>query len=130
MSNSITNNVLSNLENTISAVVNHSNELSLITRPGKDFSRKSKVGLKNAVNLLMNLKPTTIRYELRSLYSDTGISISKGGFVQVRDKIKYELFESIFNKFNSSYSCSEKYNGYNIVAVDGTELNIPYVHNM
>ena len=129
MNNSITNNVLSNLENMISAVVNHSSELSLITRPGKDFSRKSKVGLQNAVNLLMNLKPTTIRYELKNLCNDTGISISKGGFVQVRDKIKYELFETIFNKFNSSYSCSEKYKGYNIVAVDGTELNIPYVSN-
>ena len=50
---------------------------------------------------------------------------TSSAFVQQRNKIKAILFEDLFRQFTGKLPCTKHYSGYRLLAVDGSDLNVP-----
>lgn len=126
MSNDISNKIITDLKHKIMKAVNYAKSNDYIVDPERNYTRNSKIGLLNTVFILMNFNGNGLKYELNSFFKDEDLSLSPGGLVHSRSKIKHELFIDIFNRFNASHKCDKKYKGYSLVSVDGSDINIPY----
>lgn len=124
--NNISLNTISSLNNIIEELPRWSNISDLLCNPKSDFTRKSKFGLIETVRFILSVGPTTLKNELRSFFDNSVNSITASALVQSRSKIKPELFSSIFYEFNKRNPYSIRFKGFNLIAVDGSKLNIPY----
>lgn len=51
---------------------------------------------------------------------------TSSAFIQARAKILPEAFEQLLHLFNIAYPCTDTLKGYRLIAVDGSDLNVPY----
>lgn len=88
----------------------------------KGFTRKRKLGMETLIKLLIFMKGGSIQKEL----NDAGIDICKSAFSQSRKKLSWTDMENVLDDFNDRCKTMDTkiYNGYNILAVDGTAVNI------
>ena len=102
-------------------VVNH-----LVNDTDCDFTRNRKLSFPDVVMLIISMAGCPIREELLD-YFDYGINTATASaFVQARSKVLPDAFEQLLHFFNKAYPCTETYKGYRLIAVDGSDLNIPY----
>ena len=65
--------------------------------------------------------------EIRRAFSDKDFSyISEAAILKNRSKIKVSAFEQLFHKFNDTLECPKKYEGYRILAIDGSDFSSLY----
>lgn len=110
------------LNNAISTV---SNSPSLfVSNPETDFTRNRLLNFKTVIENIICMESGSLKDELFKLndYSKTTPSVS--AFVQARSKIKHDAFKSIFKIFNEKSRVSKTYNGYRLLAIDGSVLPI------
>ena len=88
---------------------------------GKKFSRHSILSLSTMIRLLLGAEGGTLDTVLHS----AGIKVSASAVSQRRAQIEPEVFREVFDRFNTDCPDSEYYNGYRIMAVDGTAINLP-----
>ena len=100
-----------------------------IKNPGKDFTRQRKLTLANMIKILLSMGGNSIYKELLEYFQYDVDIASTSAFIQQRTKILPSAFEFIFNKFTNSIDEFKTYNGYRLLAVDGSELNIPHNPN-
>ena len=93
-------------------------------QPEKDFTRKRKLPFSTMVKSLLEMEANTLDYEIMKLFNYDLNMPSKSAFVQQRGKILFEVFEFIFREFNQSFPCTKRFNGYRLLACDGSDLNI------
>lgn len=88
----------------------------------KGFTRKRKLSMETLIKLLIFMKGGSIQKEL----NDVGIDICKSAFSQSRKKLSWTDIENVLDDFNDRCKTmdAKTYNGYNILAVDGTAVNI------
>lgn len=92
-----------------------------------DFTRNRKLSLETMLNLIIAMQGGSLNREFYDY--DTKLDITTSAFIQQRDKIKPELFQYIFHKYNEACSDKNRYKGYKLLAVDGTDVNIAYNPN-
>lgn len=100
----------------------NSEMLGLVARPGKDFSRSTKLSRKDIMMALVSMSGGTLAKEL----DECGLSIRATAFVEARKKIPAQAFHSLFEWFNYN-SCGmdrRRMYGRRILAVDGTVVNM------
>ena len=51
-------------------------------------------------------------------------TVTLPGFIRSRSKIKEEAFKELMDMMNKAYPCNKKYQGYRLLAVDGSDLPI------
>lgn len=110
-------NVLDNIEKDYQLYVKNSK---------KDFSRKRKLSFKEVLKMILSLEGNRLNRELLKYFSFDVTHPSASAFVQQRDKILSNAFETIFKKFTDSLDKPKKYKGYRLLAADGTCLSIAY----
>lgn len=93
--------------------------------PRTDFSRKSKLGFKKTISIILSLEGKSISNELLNYFRCTPDVPSASAFVQCRNKILPEAFEFLFKEFNARCDLPLLYKGFRLLAVDGSELQIP-----
>lgn len=93
-------------------------------KPERDFTRNRKLNFNETVKLILSMRGNSLNNELYDYYNEHKVSLTASGFVQQRDKIKYECFEKVFHKFNSVCKDSKLYYGRRLFAIDGTVMNI------
>lgn len=102
----------------------------------EDFSRRGKIGFKNAVLLMGSQMRGSLDFDLyKTLDSNDLESISKSAYSQCRYKIKPELYkdwnvillDNVYGKAGTELGISnlKKYKGYYIDAIDGSKLTLP-----
>lgn len=123
---SYSNPVISDLNLIIDSLSDKSLQHDLIYHPDKHFVRSSKFCLVEIIRFVLGSGPTTLRNELRKFCQNFPVSVTPSAIVQSRAKIKPELFQYIFDTFNHRYACTSTYQGYRIIAVDGTKVNIAF----
>lgn len=97
----------------------------LVFNPDIDFSRNREIPYKKMMLSLISMEGTTLTNELlRQFGCDMSIATSSA-FVQQRKKILPIAFEKLFQDFVSQTSQNNNYKGYRLLAVDGSDIQIP-----
>ncbi len=91
-----------------------------------DFTRNRKLPFPDVVMLILSMAGCPIREELLEYFDYDINTATASAFVQARAKVMPETFEQLLHLFNKAYPCTETYKGYRLIAVDGSDLNIPY----
>ena len=93
--------------------------------PKKDFCRNRKLPFEKMLTTMFSLSSKDLKCELMDVFDFGKNTPTVSAFVQQRNKIKPEAFETIFNKFTSSFQNNKLYKGYRLIAVDGSDLHTP-----
>lgn len=102
-------------------VVNH-----LVNDTECDFTRNRKLPFPDVIMIILSMAGCPIREELLDYFGYDINTATSSAFVQARSKVLPDAFEQLLHLFNNAYPCTETYKGYRLIAVDGTDLNIPY----
>lgn len=120
----IPSTIKSKLLNIISDAETHINEFVL--NPGKDMTRHRACTFSDTILTIMNFSMNRLNTELLHFFADKSKNIpSKSAFCQQRKKFNDKLFPYIMKSFYEAFPDSTNYKGYTLMAVDGTDLNLP-----
>jgi len=97
-----------------------------VKRPFQDFSRKSKLSFQNTIMSLISMERSSITSELQKYFDYSVDTPTSSAFIQQRDKLKPDAFQHLFHAFSKEFS-SQQYNGFNVFAVDGSDIHIPTI---
>ena len=99
---------------------------NFVVHPGKDFTRKRKLDFETLINLILSMKGGSIGKEMFDYFGGDVSMATTSAFIQQRSKLKPEAFEHLFHSFNklSAGMDTYTYDGYRLLAVDGSDINI------
>lgn len=100
-----------------------------VSNPEKDFTRRRKLDFKEMLNILLSMGGNNLKLELMKYFSYDVETATCSAFVQQRGKILPEALELLFHRFTSSAVNPNYYNGYRMLAVDGSALCIAHDPN-
>lgn len=92
--------------------------------PGKDFSRKRKLGVHSLLLMLLTMEADCVKEELYRFFGRSTSAPSKAAFYKQRKKLKEEAFRSLLISFTlkcKKHLFKEK---YSLVACDGSAADI------
>ena len=95
-------------------------------RPGIDFSRHSKLHFGKTLSLIISMQGQSLNKELRRYFQYSTQVPKASAFVQQRSKILDGTFEFLFKEFNQCFPSSHSFRGYDILATDGSDFDIPF----
>lgn len=107
----------------------HENSRMYVNDPEKDFTRKRKLDFKNMLNILLSMGGNSLKLELIKYFSYDVETATSSAFVQQRDKILPYALELLFHRFTASAVTPNYYDGYRMLAVDGSDLSIAHNPN-
>ena len=96
-----------------------------VNNPQKDFSRKRKLPLETMLLMLVGMGSNSLSKELYDWFEFSADMPSASAFVQQRNKIRPEAMELVFQEFTDSFVPDSKFQGYRLLAVDGSDLRLP-----
>lgn len=91
--------------------------------PSRDFSRNRKLSFETVVKSIIGMESKSLTNELIDIFNSSGMP-STSAFIQQRNKIKPEVFKSIFSSFTNKL-ISETEEDLPILAIDGSDIQIP-----
>lgn len=114
-------------KNTLMSVINEMTSVPwlFVEHPEKDFTRKSKIGFRNAVLFLLSSGAKSLQNELLDFFSPDADVPSSSAFVQCREKIIPEAFSFLLDEFTSRCCQVNTYRNYRLLAADGSDIQIP-----
>ena len=95
-----------------------------VKNPGKDFTRNRKLTFEYVINLLLSMGGNSIYKELLEYFKYDAKTATSSAFVQQRGKILPSALEYLFKEFTNSFDNYKTFNGYRLLAADGSKLNI------
>lgn len=96
-----------------------------VKNPGKDFTRDRKLTFKTVVKILLSMNGNCLSKELLEYFSYDTHTVTSSAFIQQRQKLLPFAFEFLLNEFTNTYEDIKTFDGYRLLAVDGSDLNIP-----
>lgn len=95
-----------------------------VKNPGHDFTRNRKMNFISTINFLLTMEGGSLNSELHEYFNYDLNQITRSGFIKQRNKLKPDTMEHLFHKFHEQILCNKKYQGYQLLACDGSDLNI------
>ena len=89
-----------------------------------DFTRNRKLPFSTIIKTIIGMESKSLTNELIDFFTNVDAMPSASAFVQQRQKIKIDAFESIFRGFTSRLMAETNKN-MAILAVDGSDIQIP-----
>lgn len=99
-----------------------------VQKPKKDFVRNRKIRFSDVLKCLISLESKSMNQELLRYFSFSDQTPSASAFIQQRKKIKLDAFYHLFYELNKAFE-QKKYNGYTLLACDGSDISIPIPKN-
>lgn len=121
--NEFSETILTYLTESISDIISDSSAYAM--NPETDFTRDRKLPLAEMTRIILSMGGQSLPLELLNYFSFSIETASSSAFVQQRNKIKPLLFEDLFRLFTTKLPCTKHYSGYRLLAVDGSDLNVP-----
>lgn len=94
--------------------------------------RRRKMPVEDLIYSMINRKGLTLKLELRNYMkiSHPGIEISKPGYLKQRMKLNPDAFKYLYQSHNKNFYSDPEiepytYEGYLVLAADGSDINIP-----
>jgi hypothetical protein len=95
-----------------------------LRNPRIDFSRNRKLSFAETFKIILSMGGNTLDTELLNHFRFDCRLPTSSAFVQSRSKILPTAFINVFHQFNKKIDSSKHFNGYRLLAVDGTNLNL------
>ena len=95
-----------------------------VKNPNTDFTRRSKLELDQMINLILSMGGKSLNNELLEYFHYDENIPTASAFVQQRGKILPSTFEFIFHEFTDGFQNLKTFQGFRLLAVDGSSLNI------
>lgn len=92
--------------------------------PEADFSRSRKLDFASTIQLILSMESGSLNKELLDYFQFSVDTPSASAFSQQRSKLLLEAFPFLFYEFNSLFPFQKNYHGYQLLACDGSDLNI------
>jgi len=89
-----------------------------------DFTRSRKLSFKTVMNLMLSMGGNSLTSELMQYFDYDMDMASSSAFIQQRGKLLPFAFEYLLKEFTHSFRDLKTYEGYRLLAVDGSDLNI------
>lgn len=115
--------VKKSLEKAIDALVQ--DPAPYLYHPDKDFTRNRKLCLKTVIEMLIGMGSGSLSKEIFEWFNYAADTVSVSAFVQQRSKIKYDALNFIFKTMVSQCDRHQMFNGYRLLAIDGSDLRLP-----
>ena len=112
---------------TISSMV--ADRSSFVRHPGVDFSRQRKCSFKDLILFLLTMEDSSLNRELRRFFPKSDPAFTKSAFCQQRAKLNDKALPFLLSGINQAVPRQKKLNGYHLVAVDGSDVDIPPCHD-
>lgn len=115
------------LKNLLINIINtqKQNLTGFVSNPNVDFSRNRKIPYENMILSVLTMEGTSLTNELLRQFGCNSTTATSSAFVQQRKKILPFAFERLFHDFVSQTSQEDNYKGYKLLAVDGSDIQIP-----
>lgn len=97
----------------------------LVSNPVIDFSRNRKIPYESMILSLLTMEGSALTNELLRQFGCKITTATASAFVQQRKKILPAAFEKLFREFVEQTSQEKQYKGYKLLAVDGSDIQIP-----
>lgn len=98
------------------------NNKMFVVNPEKNFTRDRKLNFKDMINIILSMGGKSIYSELLDYTGYAVDTPTPSGFVQQRSKLLPYAFEYLFKRFTKTYMKLKTFNGYRMIAVDGSIL--------
>ena len=98
---------------------------ALLYNPASSFTRKKKISFLQTVLFTMTIGSGDANEELLSFFGEDETPYPSA-MIQRRSQIKPKAFVRLFDCFTERIPLNEFFMGYQLVACDGTRLNLPY----
>lgn len=95
----------------------------------KDFVRTRKLSFETVVKMLLSIGSGSLNKELIEYFNYDLEAASSSAFVQQQKKLLPEAFQFLLNEFTHSFNDYKTYEGYRLVAIDGSDLIAPHNPN-
>lgn len=96
-----------------------------LTNPSSDFTRVKKICFQKTILFPMIAGSDNVATELLDLFGEDNLPLPSA-MVQRRNQIKPEAFKEVFSCFTKQIPIRNKFHGYQLVACDGSRINLPY----
>jgi hypothetical protein len=96
-----------------------------VKNPGKDFTRERKLSLEKVIAFILCMGGGNLTNELMNHFGCTPDLVTTSAFVQQRKKLLPIALETLFHAFVKKTDSAILYDGYRLLAVDGSALQIP-----
>ena len=96
-----------------------------VKNPGHDFSRSSTLSFKTMMKLMITMGGQSIHRELYSFLGFKTTTPTSSAFVQRRNLIYPIAFKYLFYSFTNSFKATKTLNGYELLAIDGSDIHTP-----
>lgn len=115
------------VKNVLNNVINEMNQVSwmFVKNPKSDFTRNRTLSFSSMLKLIIAMDGQSIHKELYNFFGFKTTTPTSSAFVQRRDKIDLMAFEYLFHRFTSSFKSTRMMNGYELLAVDGSDIHAP-----
>ena len=91
----------------------------------KDFTRHRKLSFEAVLSLLLTMNGGSTSASLLEYFKFSSQLSSTSAFIQQRSKLKPEAMEYLYHTYTNTASALKTFNGYRLLAVDGSDLHIP-----
>lgn len=112
------------LESTIESIC--SDPVRYVVNPHKDFTRNRSWSMKSIITLCLQMEGKSLPSELLEYSQYARDTPSVSSFIQARDKIKIDAFIDLFSQFKPIIRKPKLYKGFQLLAHDGSDINIPH----
>ncbi len=115
------------VKNVLNNIINEMNQVSwmFVKNPKSDFTRNRKLSFSAILKLIIAMDGQSIHKELYNFFNFKSTTPTSSAFVQCRNKIDIMAFEYLFHRFTTSFKSSRMMNGYELLAVDGSDIHTP-----
>ena len=97
--------------------------------PESDFTRERKLPMNSMLHMLLKFSGKSLQSELSAFYTPPGKTYrripTKSAFTQQRQKLLWEGCYTVFRTFTDSLPCLKLFDGYRLLACDGSSVCIP-----
>lgn len=115
--------IKASLNKSIKAICQSANKYC--RNPEKDFTRRKKLPMEKVMKTVLGFSSKSLNNELIDIFSGDTSMVSASAFVQQRSKILPSAFESVFKEFINIMNPVKLFEGYRLLAVDGSDIRTP-----
>lgn len=99
---------------------------NFVKAPGSDMTRHRLCPFIDTINAILCFAMNRTNTELFNFFGIRDKPIpSKSAFTQQRKKLNSDFFPYLLNAFNQAIPFTKTYKGFQLVAVDGSDINLP-----
>ena len=100
-----------------------------VRKPGIDFTRERKLSFDSMLRMMIKFSGKSLQNEISEFFIPPGMMPAsvptKSAFIQQRDKILFEAGKYLLKTFTDALPFMKTFNGYRLLACDGSDVPIP-----